>query len=224
MGKYDVGTIHETKNNGQLEIIERLSGNRRRVRFVKTGYVTLTRVSQIASGLVRDVYVPSVYGVGIFGVPIDHPLRKELYERWTAMLQRVYVFKTGKTIDSEWHCFANFMRDALELKGIELLYQHSKSNRIDLDSDMIPRSKGEGPKYSKETCQWVRHADNVREIRSSCTCTKHPIGSVFETNHGPVTIIDKADRKWLIEFDDGSRKWAHSVNVKRGLVRKPKAD
>lgn len=226
MGKYDVNTIHKTKNNGDLEIIEYLDVNHRLVRFITTGYETTASVGSISTGRVRDPYVPSVFGVGFLGEVDDmrdHPLYKMLYKRWSNMIMRVHVVKTGKTITPEWLCFANFIGDALQLKGHELLYTHTKNNQIDLDCDILSNEKGVPSIYSRDTCQWVTHIENMQTRKVSNCLTRYLIGSVFQTNDGPVTLIDKDNRKWLIEFDDGNRKWAYIADVHRGQVRRPKA-
>lgn len=220
-GKYAINTVHQTKHNGQLEVIGYIDYDYRRVRFVDTGYVTVANVSCIGSGYVRDPYAPSLYGLACLGEPEEHPLRKTLYKRWEKMLYRVLFAKSGKTISPEWMCFANFMRDALQLPGIELLPTHSKSNHIDLDSDIIPKAKGIPPTYSKETCQWVPHAVNLRAREVTGKYTRRPLGTVIETRHGSVTIIDKDYDKWLIRFDDGVEKWYWSATVLNDTFGKP---
>lgn len=222
--KYAVGTRHETKNCGWLEVEEYLDVERRWVRFTTTGYRTEAWIYAIRQGSIKDPYTPSVLGAGFLGEPINHPMRKVLELRWRKMLDRVHVIKTGKTISPEWYCFANFLRDAIELEGFHLLQGHSKDNRIDLDSDILAREKGLPPMYSKDTCKWVTHDENMQSRVSPKHLTRYPIGSVFQTNDGPVTLIDKDNRKWLIEFDDGSSKWAYIADVHRGQVRRPKAD
>lgn len=222
--KYAVGTKHETKNCGWLEVEEYLDVDRRLVRFTSTGYRTEAWIDAIRLGSVKDPYFPSVLGVGFLGEPIEHPQRKVLEMRWRKMLERVYTIKTGKTISPEWHCFANFLKDAIQLEGFHQLHEHSKSNRIDLDSDILAKEKGVNPMYSRDTCQWVTHNENMQSRKVPNCLTRYLNGSVFQTNDGPVTLIDKDNRKWLIEFDDGSRKWAYIADVHRGQVRRPKAD
>lgn len=220
-GKYDINTVHETKHNGQLVVIGYVDYEYRRVRFVDTGYITDASISHIGSGYVRDPYALSVFGVACLGEHEDHPLRKTLYKRWEVMLYRVHVVKSGKSISPNWYCFANFMRDALQLPGIELLYTHSKSNLIDLDSDIISNERGVDPVYSKDTCQWVPHAENLRARNVPKQYVKRPIGSVIETKHGPVTIIEKDNKKWLIRFSDGAEKWYWSATVLNNTFGKP---
>lgn len=220
-GKYDVGTLHETRNYGQLEVVEYIDVQHRKVKFTSTGFQTITTVNSIRTGCVKDRYKPSLYGVGYLGEPFDHPLRKMLYGRWKAMLNRVYWAKTGKQVAEEWHCFATFVSDVLQLPGVELLNTHSKVNIIDLDSDIIPNEIGIEPRYSKETCQWVTRSENCKTRDYPNSITIRPIGTVIESRHGPVTIIRKAGRKWLIRFMDGTEKWDWGDNIVRGIFGRP---
>ena len=229
-GKYSVGTVHQTKNSGQIEIIGRVEGvcNRRTVRFIDTGFETQTSITNISQGRVKDPMRISVFGVGYLGHDPElekHPLRNVLYKRWTKMIERVNVIKTRKSISQDWYCFYTFMRDALNLKGIELLYHHSKSNRIDLDSDIIAKEKGLDPMYSKDTCQWVKHADNMQSITQPKQPKRWPIGTVIETRHGPVTIMAKArestNAQWLIRFSDGTEQWNWRNAIINGQFAKP---
>lgn len=221
MAKYDIGTIHETNQIGPLEIVGYVDSKRRAVRFINTGFETVAKTSSIGRGMVKDHYIPTVLGVGYLGVCRElesHPLRKQLYRRWTKMLERRHIHGYGKSIDPEWYCFASFMRDALELKGAELLQHHSKNNQVHLDSDIIPIERGIEPIYSKETCQWVPRDVNLRYRNIPNSYKRHKIGDVFQTKSGPVKLVGKDYERWLVEFENGARRWYHSSSVKMGVV------
>lgn len=224
MNKYEIGTKHQTKNCGSLEIVGKDGWYWRTVRFDDTGTIMRVRTSALRSGSIRDPYAKTVLGVGFSGeLPEEfekHPHRRMLYTRWHNMLTRVHVLNTGKTIAPEWYCFATFMKDVLQLPGAELLTTHSAKNRIDLDSDIISMEKGFEPTYSKETCQWVSHKENMK-YRKSPVRHLNSTGTVYQTKFGPVQIVRTADGMWLIEFEDGSRRWAHPVCVRNGQVRIP---
>lgn len=223
--KYAEGTRHKTNNFGEIEIIECVDALHRRVRFVNTGTIKTTRTTQIHSGEVRDPFAPTVHGIGFLGHDPEfehHPMRYMLFIRWRNMLDRVYNIKNGKTLDPSWHDFSVFMRDVLSLKGVELLQVHSKTNRIDLDGDIIPQEIGIPSRYSKETSQWVTRAVNLRACKHPETHNIRPLGSIIETRHGPVTLIGKDDRKWLIRFSDGVECWRGCESVLRDTFGKPK--
>lgn len=221
--KYMLGSFHETNSSGWLEVVGYVDRDQRKVRFTDTGFETITRLSSIRLGMVKDPYSPSVLGVGYLGEPISHPLYRVLYTRWVTMLKRVYVFKMGKSVSSEWLCFANFLKDAIELEGFELFQNSSIRKQIDLDGDIIPLSKGKPPMYSRDTCKWVRHIDNLRARKPRQRSVKRPIGTVIESRHGPVTIIGKNKQKWLIRFSDGTECWKWRNDVLRNSFGKPKS-
>lgn len=221
MGKYEIGTIHQTVQGGPLEIVGYVDRNHRRIRFIESGYETVAYLSAIDAGKVKNPFVPSVAGVGYLGNHdrfIGHPLRKLIYDRWHDMIGR--CCRHGyKPIDPSWHCFATFMQDALGLKGVELLYGHSKDNRIDLDSDIIPHEMGMSPIYSKETCQWVPCAENLRHRTPRSDFTIYPIGTRFQINGGFVILKEKDYNRWLIEFEDGNQRWVSRGSVTRGVLK-----
>ena len=220
---YAVGTIHETKTDGDFVIMEYVNPTQRVIRFLDTGFTTTVMISSIRTGAIKDPHLPSVYGVGFLGHDPEleqHPLRKDLYRRWNRMLERVYVRNYPRTISPEWLNFSTFMRDTLTLKGNELLLTHSKERPIDLDSDIIAKEKGIPPMYSKETCQWVTRVENVRSRNRPSKYKHWPVGTVIETNNGPVTIIEKDGNKWLIRFSDGCQKWCWGVDIQRGNAYK----
>lgn len=220
-GKYDVGTIHDTKHNGQLEVIEYIDQQHRRVRFPSTGFETVVTVGSIGEGHIKNPYQPSLFGVGYLGEPVNHPQHRVLYCRWKAMFNRVHNFKTGKTISPEWHCFATFLKDVIELEGFHLLQEHSKTNQIDLDCDILAKEKGIAPIYSRDTCKWVPHIVNIHAREYPKRVNIRPLGSVIDTKHGPVTIIGKDNNRWLIRFSDGTECWKWRVDVLRNTFAKP---
>ena len=58
------GCIYPTKSNGDVVIKEYVSAKKVHVKFIVSGYETITQMSHIKSGIVKDKLLPSVYGVG----------------------------------------------------------------------------------------------------------------------------------------------------------------
>lgn len=115
MKRYDIGTIHQTKRSGDLEIVEVVDSTHRRIRFTKTGYETIASLSDIKSGKVKDNLLPSVGGIGYLGYCQkfdDHPMRDMIYSCWTA---KIYKSKRlGYSLKPETLCFADFMEKELK--------------------------------------------------------------------------------------------------------------
>ena len=115
--KFGIGTIHSTLKNGELEVIGHVEGkpDKRKVRFIKTGFTTEATLSNIAAGLVKDNMVPSVCGIGYLGHCEEfdrHPLKKQIYGKWAAKIRN--SIQRGNTLNQEQLCFADFMCDSLE--------------------------------------------------------------------------------------------------------------
>ena len=93
------GLTFDTKFNGILEIVEYISNKNVVVKFVDTGYVTQTALSEIQRGSVKDRLRASVFGVGIIGEEPSCIDGKELreYILWTGVLERCYCHKAQST-------------------------------------------------------------------------------------------------------------------------------
>lgn len=219
-GKYDVGTVHETKHCGKLRIIKYIDPKQRRVKFLETGYITTVKVSAIYSGSVKDPRTPTVCGVGFLGDHDqykDHPLYELLYSRWYSMLRR--CFQHGyKPVEPSWLVFSTFMSDALGLPGVDLLYTHTKENQIDLDSDILAVSRGVKPMYSKETCQWIPRAVNAGFTVAPRSTQRYRKGNIFLTKEGKVTLIARSRHQWFVESEDGQRRFVNPSLIKDGVL------
>ena len=61
-------TIHKTKNNGDLKIINYIGKYEVYIEFIDTGFRRCADSTAIRSGSVKDYMRPSVCGVGFLGV------------------------------------------------------------------------------------------------------------------------------------------------------------
>lgn len=140
------GTIHESNNYGEFTILEYINSKAVVIEFVSTGYSTTTRATHIRSGKVKDLLLPTVYGVGYIGVGI-HNSHKGTgpYTTWYNMLRRCYSGEyssyIGCVVCSEWHNFQKFA-EWFYINHIEG-YQ--------LDKDIV----GDSTIYSPSTCIFV---------------------------------------------------------------------
>lgn len=115
--KYAIGTVHSTLNNGQLEVIGMVDGNynKRKVRFINTGFETEASMGNISKGRVKDNLVPNVCGIGYLGHCErydDHPMKKEIYSKWVNMINS--SVRRGYSLKPEQLCFADYMREELK--------------------------------------------------------------------------------------------------------------
>ena len=159
------------------------------VQFSETGYVApRVRRDKVISGLVKDRFKKSAYGVGCMGDEfpddtIGKSLRKDLHTTWSRMLERCYLKSCpaypryggqGITVDGDWLIFANFLRDAKDLPGWHLKRWRPKSYQI--DKDYFGASV-----YSKDSCRWVN-------LKTQSGCRSHI---------RPFEATDPAGRKYV---------------------------
>lgn len=168
--KYPLGSVHATNDFGPLEIVGRYDEPKcdlYRVRFLSTGYETKARTSSIVKGMVKDPYVPTVFGRGYLGSgkytsKINGKTTRE-YKLWTGMFYRCYSKDPQYTnyrlrdiqVCRRWNDFQLFCEDIQDLEG----YLAWKSGfNMALDKDL--RFNGT---YSPDSCMFISKAENSRE-------------------------------------------------------------
>ena len=101
--KEKVGEIFSSKFCGDFVVLSYINTANVRVRFLDTGYETVTRSCQVKSGQVKDRSLPTVHGVGVIGDRYScwdgSKIRKE-YDLWSSMLARCYSPKTQKVMET----------------------------------------------------------------------------------------------------------------------------
>ena len=171
-----IGTIHKTKHNGDICIVEYLSHTNVIVKFVATGTEVSARCFHIRRGMVKDFLHKSVYGVGfVGGDEFTRSKSPDAYSKWRHMLERCYSDTyqkkrptyIGCTVCEEWHNFQNFAK----------WYYKNKINGFDLDKDI----KVNGNKvYSPSTCMFVTKAENTIHAHAKNYRFVSPSGDVVE--------------------------------------------
>jgi len=169
--KYDVGTIFPTDSFGPLKILGRVEEGIRSdlfaVEFLSTGYITQARTSSIKKGMVKDYYVPTLYGRGFMGngsyeSKENGKVRRE-YKLWTGMFYRCYSndkqynnYKLkGVVVCERWFNYQTFCKDIINLEGY-IGWVKGYLNCIDKDY------KFNGT-YSPESCKFISLENNSRE-------------------------------------------------------------
>ena len=151
-----VGKVFKSLNSGDFKILKYNDNRNVEVQFLKTGFKTVAQLGHIRSGKVKDLYSPSVFGVGIIGVkyPISEGgvLTKE-YVLWCHMLERCYSDKSKKKRPTYKDCEASE-----NFKSYEYFYEwcHSKigfgNEGWHLDKDLLIK----GNKiYSEDSCIFI---------------------------------------------------------------------
>lgn len=148
--KFVQGSIWDS-NYGQLEILEYINKSKILIKFLNTGYERYTSASNIHSGSVRDVYYPTVVGVGFLGettVSVNGKV-KSSYHVWRGMLYRCYdidnyapTYFNIVVVCEDWKCYAVF----------EKWYDENYVDGFYLDKDLTVL---DCKIYSPETCCFI---------------------------------------------------------------------
>ena len=166
------GEIYKSNNFGEFIVIKE-SGrdiNRRKlyeIMFITTQSTKMVSSQEIKNGRIKDDYLPNVYNVGFMG-NCSIIRNDKIYTCWKNMLKRCYDTKSndyknygaiGIYVSDNWHCFANFKGDIINLEG-----WNEKSfydGQLELDKDKlqlnIPKSRRY---YDKKTCVWITKQEN----------------------------------------------------------------
>tara|TARA_R110000851_G_scaffold144052_1_gene283091 strand:+ start:397 stop:1050 length:654 start_codon:yes stop_codon:yes gene_type:complete len=173
------GQIYETKNYGKCEVIEYKGWRDVLVRFIDTGYEIVTGNTQLRDGNIKDIMMPSIYGVGYFGkgahkANISGKVTKS-YDVWMSMLARCYSDKyqadkptyIGCSVAKDWHDYQVFA-DWFALNYVEGFHMDKdillKGNRI----------------YGPNTCKFVSPAANTVEAHARHYTFFSPEGKKIE--------------------------------------------
>ena len=109
-----VGKILKSKSFGEFKILKYNDNKNVEIQFLKTGFKTVAQLGHIRNGKVKDLYSPTVYGVGVLGTKYPSKINgrntKE-YDLWQSMLKRCYsdVYKKQRPTYEGCKCSDNFL-------------------------------------------------------------------------------------------------------------------
>jgi len=158
-----VGTVHQSNKHGQFTVIKYNNSEDITIRFDATGYECVSDSTRVRYGVAKDLFYPSVYGVGYLGKGKyksrngNGPMTKE-YCAWANMLQRCYSEKFHKkqptykdcTVCDEWLNFQVFA------EWFELNYP---DDGVDYELDKDTKNAG-NKVYLPETCVFISKSEN----------------------------------------------------------------
>ena len=176
------GTRFETKFNGMVEVIQYKNHKHVKVRFVNTGFETITQSLHLRDGTIKDYYAPRVWGVGFIGVgnfaATKNRMKTDMYSSWNHMLERCYCDKwqsrnksyIGCYVVDEWHNFQNFAEFYVD-------NYPNDGNIYQLDKDILG---GDNKCYSPDTCKFVTQQDNIIFASAKHFTFVSPSGKITE--------------------------------------------
>lgn len=183
--KAKVGDIFTSKQCGEFIVVEYINSANVVVKFIDTGYETITRHSQVLSGQVKDRSLPSVYGVGVIGDSYScwdgSKIRRE-YALWSSMLARCYSPKSHKaretyigcTVSENFKSYTYFYEWCNRQVGLS-------ENNFELDKDLL---SGVSKYYSEGTCVFLPQEINVALIKQNKKRGDFPVGVTYHKNTG----------------------------------------
>ena len=183
--KAKVGDIFSSKFCGEFIVVEYINSANVVVKFIDTGYETITRHSQVLSGQVKDRSLPSVYGVGVIGDSYScwdgSKIRKE-YHLWSSMLERCYSPKSHKARETYIGCTVseNFKSYTYFYEWCNQQVGFSENN-FELDKDLL---SGVSKYYSEGTCVFLPQEINVALIKQNKKRGDFPVGVTYHKNTG----------------------------------------
>ena len=189
--KHKVGSVHSTNKYGDFIITKYVNASNVHIKFLNTGYETVTLNSCILSGEIRDRYFPSVHGVGIVGEESSRDSsgnKLKEYFLWNHMLTRCYGKKAKLKLPSYEDCTAS-----TNFKYFPY-FKDWCSKQIgfgdegwQLDKDILVK----GNKiYSEDTCCFVPAEINSVFIKCDRSRGEYPLGVNYH----------KASRKFVAQI------------------------
>ena len=174
------GTIHITRNSGEIKIVNYERDSSVIVEFVETKTRIKTCAGNIRKGTIKDRMKPSVLGVGFLGYGKYKTANKRIhtneYVAWRNMIARCYDESLRNkyptyhdcTVCDDWLNFQNFAR----------WYQDNVPNNYEcweVDKDIL----NDGNRvYSPETCKFALKLENIRKAKCVEVSAVSPCGKL----------------------------------------------
>ena len=177
-----VGKVCKSKSSGDFKIVKYNDKTNVEIRFLKTGYETTVRLTNIRNGYVKDPYLPSVYGVGILGTKylasINGVQIKE-YVLWKRMLERCYSDSAyqkkrptyeGCEVSDNFKYYEYFYEWCNKQIGFDVKGWH-------LDKDLLIKGN---KVYSESTCVFLPQEINTLLVKREALRGEHLIGVYWD--------------------------------------------
>lgn len=171
-----VGNVYTTFSGDDFIVTSYLGSREIYIKFLNTGYETVTANNHIQSGLIRDRLKPSLYGIGILGDVETHleGVRLKEYYLWKDMFYRCYSERflnmrptyKGCSVSENFKYFSYFKDWCNKQVGFGNEGWH-------LDKDILVKGN---KVYSEDTCCFVPKEINVLLVKSNARRGEYPIG------------------------------------------------
>ena len=169
-----VGKVCKSKSSGDFKIVKYNNKKNVEIQFSKTGYETTVELGSIRKGEVKDLYSPSVFGIGITGTkysPSINGVKTKEYMLWYSMLTRCYSDTSKKQRPTYEGCEVSE-----NFKYYEYFYEwcnkqigfdnDGNGNPFHLDKDLLVKGN---KVYSESTCVFLPSEINSLLINNTAS-------------------------------------------------------
>ena len=172
-----VGKVCKSKSSGDFKILKCNGAKDVEIRFLKTGYETTVHLGNIRNGKVKDLHLPSVYGVGIVGTKYPSSksgVQTKEYKLWVCMLERCYSDAHKKQRPTYEGCEVSN-----NFKSYGYFYEWCNkqigfgNNGWHLDKDLLAKGN---KVYSESTCVFLPSEINTILVKCTASRGEHLIG------------------------------------------------
>ena len=188
-----VGKVCKSNLSGDFKILRYNNKENVEIQFLKTGFETVARFTNIKSGSIKDPYVPLVYGVGVLGIKYPSKINgrntKE-YDLWHSMLQRCY----SDTYKKKYPTYAG-CEVSENFKSYEYFYEWCNKQigfgavNFELDKDLLIKGN---KVYSEDSCVFIPQEINSLLTKRTASRGNHLIGVHWSnTNKAFVAQVNK---------------------------------
>ena len=172
-----VGKICKSKSSGDFKILKYNGSKDVEIQFINTGFETIATLGNIKNGKVKDLYLPSVYGVGIIGTKYPSEVNRvktKEYVLWQNMFQRCYSDTSKKRNPTYEGCEVSN-----NFKYFEYFYEwcHKQigfnNEGWQLDKDLLIKGN---KVYSEDFCVFIPSDINLLLTKSTASRGEYLIG------------------------------------------------
>lgn len=181
-----IGKTNLNIQNDEMTVFATVDSSHIMVRFKSNNFETKCSIKAFNSGNVKNIWLPSVYGVGIIGdeyVGDGNGKGNKCYQTWAGIIMRCYYadyknrFNTynESTMHDDWIYYSNFK------KWFDDNYYEveDKCDKMDLDKDILIKGNKH---YSPDTCIFVPHSINNIFTKRNANRGLLPIGVSIDKN------------------------------------------
>ena len=172
-----VGKVCKSKSSGDFKVLKYNNVRNVEIQFINTGYRKVAEMKEVRSGEIKDLYSPSVYGVGVVGTkyqPTINGVNTKEYGLWYSMLRRCYSDTYKKRNQTYEGCEVSD-----NFKSYEYFYEwcHKQIgfglDGFELDKDLLTKGN---KVYSEDACVFIPKEINLVLTKRTASRGKHLIG------------------------------------------------